>query len=240
MPRVLIACEMSGRVRTAFALRGWDAWSADLLDDESPMWCGNTMGQHYKGDVLDIIEDDWDLVIAHPPCTHLSQAGARYWKQKQDDGRQQAAIDFFYAMLDRPRREAYVVVENPRGIISRDRVPDQVIQPWMFGDPLVKETCLWYRPADFSRPHEISRLLDHLPLLVPTHSESDYPQGLSRTVTGGGSWRTDTAAGKAGMHRNWEDSQGRARRDILRSITPAGFAQAAAEQWGSYIEVHRA
>src|ERR1700743_112584 len=102
LPRVLVACEMSGRVRTQFALRGWDAWSADLLDDESPMWCGTTIGQHYKGDVIDIIRDNWDLIIAHPPCTDLSQAGARYWKEKQADGRQKKAAEFFRKMLTLP------------------------------------------------------------------------------------------------------------------------------------------
>lgn len=240
MPRVLIACEMSGRVRTAFARRGWDAWSADLLPDESSLWCRfafpDLMGQHYQGDVLDIIGEDWDLVIAHPPCTDLSQAGARYWKQKQADGRQRMAVDFFMKLYRMPRKEAYVVVENPVGFMSQIfREPDQVVEPWWFGDPLSKKTCLWYRPADFSRPHEISRHLDHLPRLVA----DDIVVPTGRVTTGGGSWRTDKAHGKTGMN-NWEDSQGRARRHILRSLTPEGFARAAAEQWGSYVEARAA
>jgi site-specific DNA-cytosine methylase len=249
MLKVLIACEMSGRVRSQFAKRGWDAWSADLLPDETDQWNERAgienLGRHYQGDVLDIIREDWDLVIAHPPCTDLSQAGARYWKQKQADGRQRKAIQFFKQMLYRSPSDAYVAVENPRGIMSSViGDPDQVVEPWMFGDPLKKETCLWYGPAVIALapvgydPPEYKT--DRLPHLVPTHSLSDYPDGVSRTVTGGGSWRTDKAHGKTGMNKNWEDSQGRSRRHILRSITPEGFARAAAEQWGSYVESLRA
>lgn len=236
--RVLVACEMSGRVRTAFARRGWDAWSADVIADESALWAPATdyrygPGRHHHGDALDIITEDWDLVIAHPPCNHLSGAGARYWAQKQADGRQEAAALFFTRMLTLPRPGAYVVVENPHGIMSRRRNPDQVVQPFEFGDPLVKATCLWFRPA-LTPAGE-----DHLPLLVATHTRADYPGGLARTVTGGGSWRSDTSAGRRGMNHS-EDSQGRARRHILRGLTPAGFAAAAAQQWGSYIENQRA
>jgi site-specific DNA-cytosine methylase len=243
MPRVLIACEMSGRVRTQFALRGWDAWSADLLPDESEMWTGVPQGRfnrHYQGDVLTIIRDDWDLIIAHPPCDHLGQVGARYWKEKQADGRQQTAAKFFKKMIELPCPKTYVVVENPRGIMSQWREPDQKVQPWWFGDPLKKETCLWYRGAwGPSRPMLRDYVYDELPHLVATHTLADYPDGVGRTCTGGGSWRTDTKNGLTGMNKNWEDSQGRARRRILRSITPEGFARAAAEQWGSYVEARR-
>lgn len=243
--RVLVACEMSGRVRTEFAKRpGWDAWSCDLLPDESFLWNGVPLGDpaddhggfHYEGDIFDIIEQDWDLVIAHPPCTDLSLAGARYWKQKQADGRQRAAVDFFMKLYCMPREQAFVVVENPVGFIPQVfREPDQVVEPWWFGDPLAKKTCLWYRPAVYWAEKTWLPTLDMLPYLRATHTLADYPDGVSRTVTGGGSWRTDVAAGKTGMN-NWEDSQGRARRHILRSLTPKGFARAAAEQWGSYIE----
>ena len=230
-PRVLVACEMAGRVRTEFAYRGWDAWSADLLLDESPLWNPLDLaiynyGYHYQGDVLDIIGEDWDLVIAHPPCTDLSQAGARYWKEKQADGRQAAAIDFFWKMYELPRPEAYVVVENPVGIIQQlYRRPDQVVEPWWFGDPIQKKTCLWYRGT-----HRRS----HLPLLVADNPVTPTTRG----TTGGGSWKTDKANGLTGMN-NWEDSQGRARRSILRSITPAGFARACADQFGPYVESKR-
>jgi site-specific DNA-cytosine methylase len=256
MPRVLVACEMSGRVRTAFAARGWYAVSADLLPDETHLWnhVSHTgdLGTHYQGDALDIIRDNWDLVIAHPPCTDLSNAGNRYRAEKIADGRQAAAAKFFRKLYDLPCPKSYVVVENPMGAMSQlFSEPDQIVEPWMFGDPLRKKTCLWYRGANISgyRGFEHASINDYdfLPHLVPTHWEHDYGllggKGLpeiGRTCTGGGSWRTDKANGLTGMNRNWEDSQGRARRNILRSITPEGFARACAEQFGPYIESRRA
>ncbi len=228
--RALVACEMSGRVRVQFALRGWDAWSADFLPDESQLWnpdedfTDDRAGTHYRGDVLDIIGQDWDLVIGHPPCDHLSQAGARYWAEKRADGRQGSAAAFFMQMIRRPPPTAYVVVENPVGVMTRlYRPPDQTVQPWWFGDPLKKATCLWY--AGFGK----------LPLLYADRRVD--PTG--RVATGGGSYRTDLARGITGTNQVWEDSQGRARRKILRGITPLGFARAAASQWGSYIEERR-
>jgi site-specific DNA-cytosine methylase len=220
--RMLAACECSGRVRDAFSSRGWDAWSCDLEPSETP-------GQHIEGDILQVFqllrektpfEQGFDLIIAFPPCTDLSLAGAVWWKQKQADGRQQAAAGFFMEMVSAPA--PYVAVENPRGIMSRlYQPPDQVVEPWWFGDPFAKKTCLW---------------LKNLPELA-----ADNPvEPTGRVTTGGGSWRTDKANGKTGMHKNWEDSQGRARRKILRSITPQGFARAASEQWGGYIERKRA
>lgn len=234
---------MSGRVRIAFAARGWDAWSCDILPDEAHIWndvppTGSRCftGQHYQGDVLDIIEDDWDLVIAHPPCTDLSQAGARYWKAKEADGRMQAAMDFFWKMYELPQLNAYVVVENPVGVINhRHRAPEQVIEPWWFGDPLTKKICLWYRSAWLPGKFTRDMIPDNLPLL----RKSNPVEPTGRVTTGGGSWRTDKANGKTGMNRNWEDSQGRARREILRSITSTEVATAMAEQWGGYIEAKR-
>jgi site-specific DNA-cytosine methylase len=204
------------------------------------MWAGEEgWGFHYQGDVLPLLRESWDLIICHPPCTDLSQAGARYWKEKLANGRQHAAIKFFLKMFSYANEGAYVVVENPNGIMSRGpvgREPDQVIQPWMFGDPLIKTTHLWYRDANQNN----GWYRDSLPHLKPTHTLADYPEGVSRTVTGGGSWRTDTKDGKTGMNKAWEDSQGRGRRNILRSLTPTGFAEQAAAQWGSYVESKRA
>lgn len=143
--KVLIACEFSGIVRSEFAARGHDAWSCDLLPTEIP-------GQHIVGDVLDILDQDWDLMIAHPPCEHLAVSGARWFKEKQADGRQQAGIDFFMQMINAPIPK--ICAENPVCIMSTIyRKPDQIIQPYMFGDPFMKTTCLW---------------LKGLPLLVPT------------------------------------------------------------------------
>lgn len=143
--KVLVACEFSGIVRDAFLAKGYDAVSCDLLPTEK-------MGPHYQGDVRDILGNGWDLMIAHPPCTHLAASGARWFKEKREDGRQQRGIDFFLALANAPvpRR----AIENPIGIMSRlCRKPDQIIQPWQFGHGETKATCLW---------------LVGLPLLCPT------------------------------------------------------------------------
>ena len=141
--RVLVACEFSGIVRDAFAARGHDAWSCDLLPTERP-------GNHIVGDVLDALDHGWDLLIAHPPCTHLAVSGARWFAEKRAE--QSAALDFVRTLLAAsiPR----IALENPVSIIStRIRKPDQIIQPWMFGHGETKATCLW---------------LKNLPLLTPT------------------------------------------------------------------------
>ena len=133
--RVLVACEYSGTVRDAFAARGHDAWSCDLLPTERP-------GNHYQGDVFDIIDNSWDLMIAHPPCTHLAVSGARWFKDKQVE--QVEALDFVRRLLDAPIPR--IALENPVSIISsRIRKPDQVIQPWQFGHEATKTTCLWLK-----------------------------------------------------------------------------------------------
>lgn len=135
--RVLIACEFSGVVREAFnAYHGVHAVSCDLLPAED----GRT-DYHYKGDVRDILYDGWDLVLAFPPCTDLAVSGARWFKQKRADGRQQKSIDFFMIFT---RLKCRWVIENPVGIMSTHyRKPDQIVQPYFFGDPFTKTTCLW-------------------------------------------------------------------------------------------------
>lgn len=144
--RVLVACEFSGIVRDAFAARGHDAWSCDLLPTERP-------GLHVDGDVLDLLKPRmWDLMIAHPPCTHLASSGARHFTAKRADGRQQQGIDFFMALTRAPIPR--ICIENPVGIMSTwYRKPDQIIQPWQFGHREMKATCLW---------------LKNLPPLTPT------------------------------------------------------------------------
>jgi hypothetical protein len=143
--RVLIACEYSGTVRDAFIAQGHDAMSCDLLPSDRP-------GPHYQGDIVDILGDDWGLMIAHPPCTHLAVSGAKHFAAKQADGRQAAALEFVQLLMDAPIPR--ICVENPVSIIStRIRKPDQIIQPWMFGHEATKTTCLW---------------LKGLPPLVPT------------------------------------------------------------------------
>lgn len=140
-----MACEFSGRVRDAFARMGHIAWSCDLLDTESP-------GNHYKGDVMDIIGDGWDLMVAHPPCTHLAVSGARWFKEKADE--QARALAFVRALLGAPIDR--IALENPVSIIStRIRKPDQIVQPWMFGHGETKKTCLWLKNLPRLRPTDI-------------------------------------------------------------------------------------
>lgn len=135
--RVLVACEYSGKVRDAFIRAGHDAMSCDLLPTESP-------GPHYEGGVMDVINDGWDLMVAHPPCTHLAVSGATYFKEKAADGRQGQALDFVQKLMDAPIPR--IAIENPVSIISsRIRKPEQIIQPWMFGHPERKTTCLWLK-----------------------------------------------------------------------------------------------
>ena len=133
--KILVACEYSGTVRDAFIQAGHEAMSCDLLDTDVP-------GPHYKGDVINIINDGWDLMIAHPPCTHLAVSGARWFKDKQEE--QKLALEFVQALLNANIEK--IALENPVSIISsRIRKPDQVIQPWMFGHGETKATCLWLK-----------------------------------------------------------------------------------------------
>lgn len=145
--KVLVACEYSGTVRDAFAAKGHDAWSCDLLSTDRP-------GPHYQGDVFDIIGDGWDLMIAHPPCTHLAVSGARHFAEKRADGRQQAALAFVQRLLDAPIDK--IALENPISIISSQvRKPDQIIQPWQFGHGETKATCLWLKNLPNLEPTNI-------------------------------------------------------------------------------------
>ena len=133
--RVLVACEYSGRVRDAFIARGHDAISCDLLSTDAP-------GPHYQGDVRDIINDGFDLMISHPPCTHLAVSGARWFKEKVKE--QQEALEFVQMLLDAPINR--IALENPISIISsKIRKPNQIIQPWQFGHGETKATCLWLK-----------------------------------------------------------------------------------------------
>ncbi len=142
--RVLVACEYSGAVRDAFTARGHEALSCDLLPSDAP-------GSHYQGDVRDVLGMGWDLMVAHPPCTHLAVSGARWFKHKQAE--QAEALDFVRLLLDAPISR--IALENPISIISsRIRKPDQIIHPWQFGHGETKATCLW---------------LKNLPALTPTN-----------------------------------------------------------------------
>lgn len=135
--KVLIACEYSGRVRDAFIAAGHDAMSCDLLPTDAP-------GPHYHGDVREVLDYPWDLMIAHPPCTDLSVSGARHFESKRLTGRQQASVSFFMFLAKADIQK--IAIENPVCIMSRLwRKPDQIIQPWQFGHGETKATCLWLK-----------------------------------------------------------------------------------------------
>ena len=143
--RVLVACEFSGAVRDAFTARGHHAVSCDLLPSETP-------GHHHQGDARDILGDGWDLLIAHPPCTHLSVSGARWFVAKRHE--QAAALDFVRLLLAAPIPR--IALENPVSIIgSHIRPADQVIHPWQFGHGECKATCLWLKNLPLLRPTNI-------------------------------------------------------------------------------------
>lgn len=138
MPRILVACEESDEVRSRFEKYGFDAWSCDLEPNRNPK------AKHYQGNVLDIIHDNWDIMIAFPPCTHLAVSGAAWFNQKRKDGRQQEAIDFFMKLVNAPIPR--IAIENPVGIMSKIyKAPTQIIHPYMFGDEARKKTCLWLK-----------------------------------------------------------------------------------------------
>ena len=195
--KVLIACEFSGTVREAFAKLGHDAWSCDLEPTEMP-------GNHYQGDVIDILADGWDLMIAHPPCTHLAVSGARHFEQKRKDGRQQQGIDLFMQMINAPIPK--IAVENPVGIMSTIyQKPNQIIEPYEYGHSCTKKTCLW---------------LKELPLLKPTN-----------IVDKGGVW---VAKSGKRMSQWYYDSSclPPKEREKMRNKTFQGIADAMANQWG--------
>lgn len=159
--RVLVACEMSGRVREAFAAKGHDSWSCDIMPSLIP-------GQHYQCDVLDVINQDWDLLIAFPPCTNFSYAGSNRFYEKAVSGEIIKSLKFVKLLhdCDIPR----ICIENPRGLLWKLlRSPDQIIQPFQFGHPYTKYTCLW---------------LKNLRLLMPTHNIGDRSSWMSATGVG--------------------------------------------------------
>lgn len=196
--KVLVACEYSGVVREAFRAKGHDAWSCDLLesDDNSPY--------HITGHIFDCMYNDWDLMIAHPPCTYLCSSGL-HWNKKDPfrPYKTEEAIDFFYDLYYAPISK--IALENPIGIMSTAlRKPDQIIQPWMFGHDASKATCLW---------------LKNLPVLEPTKFVEP------RLVDGKKRWgnQTDSGQNRLGPSKDrWK----------IRSRTYEGIAQAMAEQWG--------
>ena len=164
--RVLVACEYSATVRDAFIRCGHDAMSCDLLPTEVP-------GPHHQGCVEDVLADGWDLMVAHPPCTHLAVSGSRHFAQKIADGSQAAALNFVCLLMNAPIDRW--CIENPVSLISsRIRKPDQIIQPWEYGHGETKATCLW---------------LQNLPRLKPTNCVEGREERVHRMPPGPDRWK---------------------------------------------------
>lgn len=194
--RVLVACEFSGIVRDAFIKLGHDAWSCDLLPSESK-------GPHLLCDVSEVIKEDWDIMIAHPPCTYLSRAGARWWKCQNRQKLADDAAEFVFMLRDSKINK--ICIENPIGQLNRRwRYPDQTIQPYQFGHPFSKATCLW---------------LKNLPLLKPTKVLAQYTPLIRANVT---------ARKRKGIKQDGKYCGG-----LITAKTFYGVAEAMAEQWGS-------
>ena len=199
--KVLIGCEFSGTVRDAFAARGHDAWSCDLLPSEKP-------GNHIQGDVLDVLHHGWDLAIFHPPCTYLCSSGLHHnTRDPERNAKTEQALEFVVKLHEAPI--PLIAIENPIGRINTAlRPPDQIIQPYHFGEDASKTTCLW---------------LIGLPRLTPT---GFYPprlvqDGLRIKERWGN--QTDSGQNKLGPSAD---------RWAKRSVTYPGIAQAMAAQWG--------
>lgn len=186
--KVLVACEYSGVVRDAFIRGGHEAMSCDLLPTDAP-------GPHYEGSVFDVIDYPWDLMIAHPPCTHLSVSGSRHFEAKRMDGRQQSGVSFFMQLIRRSSHIPMVAIENPVCIMSSlYRKPDQIIQPWQYGHGETKATCLW---------------LKGLPSLHPTNVVEGREARIHRMAPGPDRWkeRSKTFRGIAdAMAKQWNGS----------------------------------
>jgi len=203
LPKVIIACEYSGIIRNEFEKKGFDAWSCDLLDTEIP-------GNHYKGSVLDIIHDGWDLMIAHPPCTYISYAATRYWNQSGRIEKRIKALEFFAQLHEAPIK--HICIENPVGcadVIIRKH--DQIIHPYYFGDPYLKRTCLW---------------LKNLPKLEYTMSDNLFS---SRTAT---DYPEPMYVDKNGKKRHFTEGNSGGH---IRSKSFPGIAKAMADQWSNVL-----
>jgi hypothetical protein len=193
MPRLLVACEYSGRVRDAFTAIGWDAWSCDLLPSDVP-------GEHYKGPVENVLDQHWDMLIAFPPCTYLCSSGMHWTTRgKRNPQLTEEALAFVRLLLEAPI--AKIAVENPVGVIStRIRKPDCIIQPYEFGHPESKKTCLWLKNLPTLKP----TLLCEKPL--SGHWSNQTPSGQNRLGPSTDRWkeRSKTYPGiAAAMAAQW-------------------------------------
>ena len=213
--RILLACEESQSVCLELRKRGHEAFSADIMECSGPHpeW-------HIKGDVLEIINDDWDMMIAFPPCTHLAVSGARHFEQKRRDGRQQQGMDFFMKMAE--ANIPKIAIENPIGIMSTHyKKPSQIIHPYHFGDPYSKATCLWLKNLpllNYNRKNDI--IIDGA--LQKEINFSELPTEVDK-----GEFVTFSSGKRMAKWYNEASGNGH-----LRSKTFPGIAKAMADQWG--------
>jgi hypothetical protein len=208
MKRILIACEESQAVTKAFRKLGYEAFSCDLLPCSGghPEW-------HYQEDIFEVIKNGWDLMIAFPPCTDLAVSGARHFERKIADGSQQKSIEFFMDIINADVEK--IAVENPIGIMSgKYRKPNQIIQPWMFGDKAQKSTCLW---------------LKNLPNLQPTDivEKGEFFEFTSK--------KGDKKRMPMWYYKALQEAKTPEQRRTLRSKTFQGIADAMAEQWSKVL-----
>ncbi|CAB5223329.1 hypothetical protein UFOVP384_31 [uncultured Caudovirales phage] len=217
--RILIACEESDEVRGRFEALGFDAWSCDIQPNRNPN------ANHYQCDIFEVINLGWDAMIAFPPCTHLAASGAAWFEEKIKDGRQKEAIDFFMAMINAPIK--YIAVENPIGIMSNIyRNPDQIIQPYFFGDAAKKSTCLW---------------LNGFPKLYHNDKPNLFDDNVTHTSQGDFHEWVDGKTGKIKRQPLWyyeafTKSKTKAERSKIRSKTFPGIANAMASQWSEFLK----
>ena len=197
--KVLVACEESQAVTKEFRAKGHEAYSCDIIECSGghPEW-------HIMSDVRKILDEEWDMIIAFPPCTDLAVSGAAWFEEKRKDGRQQASIDFFMLFANHPCEK--IAIENPVGIMSSKwRKPDQIIQPYEYGHPESKKTCLWLKGLPKSMPT----------VIVEQGERVTFASGKSMPKWYADAWKLP--------------KEERAR---LRSKTFPGIAKAMAEQWG--------
>ncbi len=220
--RVLVGCEESQAVTKELRKLGHEAFSCDLLPCSGghPEW-------HYQIDIFEVINMGWDMGIFFPPCTHLTVSGAMHFKEKIADGRQQQGRDFFMAMINAPIEK--IAVENPIGIMSTHyRKPDQVIQPYFFGDGFTKTTCLWLKNLPLLQHYKAVDLFNDKITHVDTSNE--YKEWICKKT------------GKMKRQQMWyykalTDAKTKEERSTIRSKTFPGIAKAMAEQWGGILKV---
>lgn len=211
--KVLIACEYSGVVRTAFEHLGWDAWSCDILPSEIP-------GKHVVGDALEVLNNEWDMLIAFPPCTYLTYAGMRFWYDEGRAIKRIKAAEFFMNLYDAPIK--HVCIENPQGIMSKIfREPDQTIHPYYFGESHMKRTCLWLK----NLPKLKYNLQDNL---FEVKTSADKPKPVSAVF--------NKKTGRM-KYRHFTDiiNNGKLKSGLERSRTFNSIANAMAIQWTDFL-----